>query len=594
MAIMPNPIKDPKTGVYKIRQVIPPALRPFVEGNKGELKRSLDTKDPQEAKAKAVEVNLEFQVILAAARNKLALQESKAAPLTQSQVEQIARAWRLQEVARLSDPDILERYVVRELDEDGVNYEYSSLADFYGDELSRVDHDRGMKHLNPQRLHAQMKHFAEECLALAQVELLPDNPLYTVLCDRLAQHCVAICNIAFKATRHQIDHGINHLPVPPSHPAGIAATSAPSTPLVPDAPMLGEFFEKLADEQGKINPKGAITWRRERAAVVRRFIEAFGDLPLNHITSSMCREFRDQLKLTPYRPSKEINQLPFKEQIDKAQQEGLKTIALSRVEVLLHLFSGILTRAQNDALISENPCSSIKVEVPNVTRERAPEFTDAEMNTLFDSGLFTGDIRPVRANYGEAIYWVPVLLAYTGARLEEISQLFLRDVEQKDGQWVIHIRDWDESQSVKTGKSRVVPLHPHLLELGFERFLATRATEGPLFSELKVSKSTGRYSDKLGKWLGEQIRQILGLKTGSISPLHAFRHTFVTHMRDLDIREDIQNAITGHSQGTSVGRRYGSFRQLHNAIAKMPRWPVPVWRPLGVVDAPAAAAEVKA
>ncbi|MGY4108976.1 DUF6538 domain-containing protein [Aeromonas encheleia] len=594
MAIMPNPIKDPKTGVYKIRQVIPPALRPFVEGNKGELKRSLDTKDPQEAKAKAVEVNLEFQVILAAARNKLALQESKAAPLTQSQVEQIARAWRLQEVARLSDPDILERYVVRELDEDGVNYEYSSLADFYGDELSRVDHDRGVKHLNPQRLHAQMKHFAEECLALAQVELLPNNPLYTVLCDRLAQHCVAICNIAFKATRHQIDHGINHLPVPPIHPAGIAATSAPSTPLVPDAPMLGEFFEKLADEQGKINPKGAITWRRERAAVVRRFIEAFGDLPLNHITSSMCREFRDQLKLTPYRPSKEINQLPFKEQIDKAQQEGLKTIALSRVEVLLHLFSGILTRAQNDALISENPCSSIKVEVPNVTRERAPEFTDAEMNTLFDSGLFTGDIRPVRANYGEAIYWVPVLLAYTGARLEEISQLFLRDVEQKDGQWVIHIRDWDESQSVKTGKSRVVPLHPHLLELGFERFLATRATEGPLFSELKVSNPTGRYSDKLGKWLGEQIRQILGLKTGSISPLHAFRHTFVTHMRDLDIREDIQNAITGHSQGSSVSRRYGSFRQLHKAIAQMPRWPVPVWRPLGGDDAPATAAEVKA
>lgn len=590
MAIMPNPKKDPKTGVYKIRQVIPPALRPFVEGHKGELKRSLETKDPQEAKAKAVEVNLELQAILAAARNKLAQQESKAAPLTQSQVEQIARTWRLREISRLRDPEILERYVLRELDDDGVNYEYSSLADFYGDELSRVDHDRGVKHLNPQRLHALMKHFAEECLALAQVELSPEAPLYTVLCDRLAQHCVAICKIAFKATRRQIDYGIEQLLVPPIHPAGIAVATAPSAP---DAPKIGEFFEKLADEQSKINPKGAITWRRERAAVVRRFIEAFGDLPLNHITSSMCREFRDQLKLTPYRPSKEINQLPFKEQIDKAQQEGLKTIALSRVEVLLHLFSGILTRAQNDALISDNPCSSIKVEVPNITRERAPEFTDAEMNTLFDSGLFTGDIRPVRANYGEAIYWVPVLLAYTGARLEEICQLFRRDVEQKDGHWIIHIRDWDESQSVKTGKSRVVPLHPHLLELGFERFLATCATEGPLFSELKVNNLTGRYSDKLGKWLGEQIRQILGLKTGSISPLHAFRHTFVTHMRDLDIREDIQNAITGHSQGTSVGRRYGSFRQLHNAIAKLSRWPVPVWHPFSVDDVPTAEAEVQ-
>ncbi|WP_412706499.1 DUF6538 domain-containing protein [Aeromonas rivipollensis] len=590
MAIMPNPKKHPTSGKYYLRQAIPLKLRPFLEGAV-ELKRSLHTTDPQEAKVRAVEVLLDFQATLATARNKLAQQESNAAPLIQSQVEQIAMAWRLRETSRLRDPEILERYVLRELDEDGVNYEYSALVGFYDNECSVVDEKFGVRRVNPQRLHAQMKYFAEECLALAQIELLPDNPLYTVLCDRLAKHCTTICKIAFDATREQIKHGIHQLLIPPTHSVGIAVASATS---VPDAPKIGEFFEKLADEQGKINPKGSITWRRERAAVVRRFIEVFGDLPLNHITDSMCRKFRELLKQTPYRPSKEINQLPFKEQIEKAREEGLKTIALSRVEVLLHLFSGILTRAQDDALISKNPCSGIKVKVPNVTRERAPEFTDTEMKTLSSSGLFTGDIRPARANYGEAIYWVPVLLIYTGARLEEICQLFRRDVEQKEGQWVIHIRDWDESQSVKTGKSREVPLHPHLLELGFERFLASCAAEGPLFSELKVSKPTGRYSDKLGKWLGEQIRQILGLKTGSISPLHAFRHTFVTHMRDLDIREDIQNAITGHSQGTSVGRRYGSFRQLHNAIAKMPRWPVPVWRPLGVVDAPAAAAEVKA
>ncbi len=153
----------------------------------------------------------------------------------------------------MSDPDILERYVVRELDEDGVNYEYSSLADFYGDELSRVDHDRGVKHLNPQRLHAQMKHFAEECLASAQVELSPENPLYTVLCDRLAQHCVAICNIAFKATRHQIKHGINQLLVPPIHPVGPAATC---TPMLPDALGLVSSSKYRQSSKARSIPKG--------------------------------------------------------------------------------------------------------------------------------------------------------------------------------------------------------------------------------------------------------------------------------------------------------------------------------------------------
>ena len=114
-----------------------------------------------------------------------------------------------------------------------------------------------------------------------------------------------------------------------------------------------------------------------------------------------------------------------------------------------------------------------------------------------------------------------------------------------------------------------------------------------MFPELVPSQSGGRYSVDLGKWLRKQISQILELKAGSISPIHAFRHTFITHMRELGIREDLQNAITGHSQGSNVGRRYGSFRQLHEAICQMPRWPVPVWQPLGVIEGSVAAAEVQ-
>ncbi|MGL6303084.1 DUF6538 domain-containing protein [Aeromonas caviae] len=589
MAIMPNPKKHPTSGKYYLRQAIPLKLRPFLEGAV-ELKRSLHTTDPQEAKVRAVEVLLDFQATLATARNKLAQQESKAAPLTQSQVEQIARAWRLREVSRLRDPDILERYVLRELDENGVSYEYSSLVDFYGDELDRVDDDHGVKHCNPQRLHAQMKHFAEECLALAHIELSSDNPLYTVLCDRLARHCMEICNTAFKATRRQIDEGIKQLLVPPVYPAGIVATN---TPLLPDAPRLGEFFEKQAEQQSKINPKGAVTWQRERAAVVRRFIEVFGDLPLNQITRSQCVEFRELLKLTPYRPGQEIEKLLFKEQIAKVQQENGQTITLARVKVLINLFSGILARAYSDALINENPCHGIRVDVPRIIRERASDFTDAELNTLFSSGLFTGEIRPQRAEYGEAIYWVPVLLTYTGGRLEEVCQLFRRDVEHKDGQWFIHFRDWDVSQSLKTGKARMIPLHPHLLELGFDRFLASCATEGPLFPQLTPSRANGRYSDALGKWLRPHVRQILGLKTQTIKPLHAFRHAFITHIRALGIAEDVRNAITGHSQEGHVGRSYGSFKDLDAIINKMPRWPVPVWHPFSVDDVPTAVAEVQ-
>ncbi|WP_279489251.1 DUF6538 domain-containing protein [Aeromonas veronii] len=172
MAIMPNPKKDPKTGVYKIRQVIPPALRPFVEGNKGELKRSLDTKDPQEAKSRAFLVQKEFHAILANARSLKAQQESKVA-LTFSQIRSFAEAWREREELRLGDPDILARYVLCEYEDDSAARHFSSHGEFYGDALSSI---------NPKRLCVAMREFAQECLALAQVELASDDPPFIPSC----------------------------------------------------------------------------------------------------------------------------------------------------------------------------------------------------------------------------------------------------------------------------------------------------------------------------------------------------------------------------------------------------------------------------
>ncbi|WP_431285901.1 DUF6538 domain-containing protein [Humitalea sp. 24SJ18S-53] len=67
---MPCPIKHPKSGVYRARQAVPAALRPFI--GKTELLKTLGTKDPAEAKRRFPEVIAEFDEILAGARAQLA------------------------------------------------------------------------------------------------------------------------------------------------------------------------------------------------------------------------------------------------------------------------------------------------------------------------------------------------------------------------------------------------------------------------------------------------------------------------------------------------------------------------------------------
>ncbi|MCO6763598.1 hypothetical protein KQH43_31385, partial [Streptomyces sp. EL5] len=65
---------------------------------------------------------------------------------------------------------------------------------------------------------------------------------------------------------------------------------------------------------------------------------------------------------------------------------------------------------------------------------RRKDYTADELGTIFRSPLFTAEgWRPARKDYGQALYWLPILMYYTGARREELCQLRASDVQQDEG-----------------------------------------------------------------------------------------------------------------------------------------------------------------
>lgn len=65
---------------------------------------------------------------------------------------------------------------------------------------------------------------------------------------------------------------------------------------------------------------------------------------------------------------------------------------------------------------------------------------------------------------------MPLLGAYSGARLSEICQLRVEDITEANGIWCMKIMP--EAGSLKTlGSERVVPLHPAVIEAGFLQFV---------------------------------------------------------------------------------------------------------------------------
>lgn len=94
-----------------------------------------------------------------------------------------------------------------------------------------------------------------------------------------------------------------------------------------------------------------------------------------------------------------------------------------------------------------------------------------------------------------------------------------------------------------------------------------------LFPLLKAGP-LGGFGESWSKWFGRYIRG-LGI-TNKARVFHSFRYGFKDALRAAGVSEDINDALTGHAGGASVGRGYGakdmvrrfSLPTLADAVAK--------------------------
>lgn len=96
----------------------------------------------------------------------------------------------------------------------------------------------------------------------------------------------------------------------------------------------------------------------------------------------------------------------------------------------------------------------------NIRQLRLP-FTPTDLKIIFDSPAINNPKFPWQR-------WLPLLGLYTGARLNELCQLQLKDIRLEQGIWIIDINDDGNHQYLKSSSSkRIVPIHQELIQKGF-------------------------------------------------------------------------------------------------------------------------------
>ena len=132
--------------------------------------------------------------------------------------------------------------------------------------------------------------------------------------------------------------------------------------------------------------------------------------------------------------------------------------------------------ARQKRKIAANPCEGIKARAAKTIRTRPKGFTDDEAKAILTCAMRDPATLGKMAEGNKlAIRWAPWIGAYTGARITELTQL--RKVDLVTEQGIPCIRLTPEAGSVKSGHYRLVPLHPHLLDMGIEGLFKGAATD---------------------------------------------------------------------------------------------------------------------
>ncbi|BCV28929.1 hypothetical protein TUM3811_27890 [Shewanella algae] len=255
---------------------------------------------------------------------------------------------------------------------------------------------------------------------------------------------------------------------------------------------------------------------------------------------------------TNLKKHKQFSGLTGKQAIELNQQLKMPTLSEESVKGYCQKMSGFFEWCVQNELTDINPFKAIRFRKSRKDSELKHAYNIPDLHKVFSTEIHTKKCH--KHNY---YYWLPILAYLTGARLNELCQLYKADIFEQDGIWVMRIDDRFEGQKLKNLASRrLIPLHSKLVELGFVNFVQSQQHKR-VFPELPNGRDG--YGMTASKWYG-RFKAKLGFSKGY--DFHSFRHTVATQFKRQQVSHITAGEILGHTQNNITYDRYGKGIEL--------------------------------
>jgi integrase len=291
---------------------------------------------------------------------------------------------------------------------------------------------------------------------------------------------------------------------------------------------------------------------------------------VSSITRPMLIELRSALLRVPPNFYKKNLGKSLKAVLATSSEAG---ISIKSVNKHVARIGSLLKYCQEQGMIPSNPATGLQLSEKQRADQERSVYSHNDIKSIVAN-------LPIDADAPER-YWIPLIGLYSGLRLNEICQLHIEDIVNIEGYWCFDINDSGNKRLKNAASTRVIPVHPRLISLGFIEHIKTlKGLNHPrLWMNLALINLHG-YTNSIGKWYQRYNREYVTEDPKKV--FHSMRHTVADILKQKGVSEAAIAEILGHAHKSITSGRYGKRYQpkvlLRSLISLDYDIDIPVWK----------------
>ncbi|MDR7938620.1 site-specific integrase [Enterobacter soli] len=360
----------------------------------------------------------------------------------------------------------------------------------------------------------------------------------------------------------------------------LSVSSEPEVP-EPKALTLASLIEQYEQENTQNWKPTTLSENRASHSTLIEIFEYLAIQDVSKATRADMLRVREVLQQLPKNRRQRFKSLPLSDLLNRESKTDCLDVVTINNKYLIKMAAVFKWAVRND-LIAKNLTEGLELKVP---QRRASDARDAFSPEQVRQLLVAAKAYSQKTSGKQYHYYVTALAAITGARLNEVAQLQVKDVRATEaGTVYIHINEDDSSlpgKSIKNAHSdRCVPLVDGAYGFVLSDFMSLvedrRKTEGiagsllgdnaMVFDGLKLMKNG--YGEQVSKWFNRTLLpKVLADRSGLA--FHSFRHTVATQLKQHGVELAYAQAIMGHSSGSITYDRYAKEVEVDRLVNVM-------------------------